>query len=457
MHYDTQKTKSPDYLFRNPHSYCFRLGVPETLRDIVGRRELRYSLRTGRLSEARRRSRLLAGLFQQLFSQIKFHRAAYGRTDVETKIQEFLVFVLQDPGNLPRSNLSPEAFTASAGIKLKRLVDDYVSENLRSERWSQRTIKEYRTCLNLFLLYFGDVALSTITYIRMREYKDLLMRLPSNYSKKPQYRDQSLEQVCGSKAGKGLSVSAINRYLRLASSLFRYAIKNGHMSVDYAQGLKLPKKRRPDEERSIFTKEDLEKLFYSTEYEYGTHRHPWQFWLPVLAVFTGARLEELCQLSVSDVYEEDKIWVLDINSQDGKRLKNRSSERLVPLHPTIIGQLGFPQYVERVRAGGNGRVFPELRRVQGCYGHYPSRWFRKYRKSCGVSASNKNFHSFRHTFVDGLKQKQVPEVLVSQFVGHNIPGITYGRYGKPIDVKDLYQSVVLKLEFGLEWRVLNRN
>ena len=57
MHSDTPKTKSPDYLFRNPHSYCFRMGVPEALRDIVGRRELRYSLRTGRLSEARRRSR----------------------------------------------------------------------------------------------------------------------------------------------------------------------------------------------------------------------------------------------------------------------------------------------------------------------------------------------------------------------------------------------------------------
>ena len=215
MHSDTPKTKSPDYLFRNPHSYCFRMGVPEALRDIVGRRELRYSLRTCRLSEARRKSRLLAGLFQQLFSQIRFHRAAYGRADVDAKIQEFLGFVLQDTGDLSVSTPGPIAYTASAGIKLKRLVDDYVAENLRSDRWSERTLKEYRTCLNLFLLYFGDVPLSTITYKRMREYKELLMQLPSNYSKKPQYRDQSLEQVCRLKTGSGLSVSAINRYLRL--------------------------------------------------------------------------------------------------------------------------------------------------------------------------------------------------------------------------------------------------
>lgn len=123
MHSDTPKTKSPDYLFRNPHSYYFRMGVPKALREVVGRCKLRSSLRTGRLLVARRRSRLLAGLFQQLFSQIRLHRSAYGRADVESKIQEFLGFVLQDLRDIPRSNLSPVALTASVGIKLKKLVE----------------------------------------------------------------------------------------------------------------------------------------------------------------------------------------------------------------------------------------------------------------------------------------------------------------------------------------------
>ena len=82
--------KSPSYLIRNPYSYCFRIIVPETLRDIVGRREIRLSLRTGRLSEAKNKAGLLGGLFKQLFSQIRLHRAAHGRADVETKIREFM-------------------------------------------------------------------------------------------------------------------------------------------------------------------------------------------------------------------------------------------------------------------------------------------------------------------------------------------------------------------------------
>ena len=71
MFSDTSKTKSPSYLFRNPHSYCFRMGVPEDLRDIIGKREFRYSLRTGRLSEARRKSHLLSGLLWQLYYKLR--------------------------------------------------------------------------------------------------------------------------------------------------------------------------------------------------------------------------------------------------------------------------------------------------------------------------------------------------------------------------------------------------
>ncbi len=40
-------SKSPHYLIRNPHSYCFRVNVPKDLQQLVGKKELRYSLKTG--------------------------------------------------------------------------------------------------------------------------------------------------------------------------------------------------------------------------------------------------------------------------------------------------------------------------------------------------------------------------------------------------------------------------
>lgn len=42
----------------------------------------------------------------------------------------------------------------------------------------------------------------------------------------------------------------------------------------------------------------------------------------------------------------------------------------------------------------------------------------------------KDFHSFRHTVADHLKQKGVSEALVGGILGHQTGGITFGRYGK---------------------------
>jgi len=63
--------RTPSYLIRNPHSYCFRMIVPKDLQSIVGKRELRYSLRTGYLSTAKSKARLMAGQVQLLFNELR--------------------------------------------------------------------------------------------------------------------------------------------------------------------------------------------------------------------------------------------------------------------------------------------------------------------------------------------------------------------------------------------------
>jgi len=40
-------TKAPSYLYRSPYSYCFRMLIPKDLHVVIGKKELRYSLRTG--------------------------------------------------------------------------------------------------------------------------------------------------------------------------------------------------------------------------------------------------------------------------------------------------------------------------------------------------------------------------------------------------------------------------
>ncbi len=61
-------TRSPSYLAHNQFGYCFRMHIPLDLQNCIGKKELRYSLQTRRLGEAKTRARGLAGNIQILFS-----------------------------------------------------------------------------------------------------------------------------------------------------------------------------------------------------------------------------------------------------------------------------------------------------------------------------------------------------------------------------------------------------
>jgi hypothetical protein len=54
------------------------------------------------------------------------------------------------------------------------------------------------------------------------------------------------------------------------------------------------------------------------------------FWLPLLALFTGARLGELSSLRASDVARDDAIGAISfyVNPKAGKSLKTRSQRVL---------------------------------------------------------------------------------------------------------------------------------
>ena len=55
------------YLVKNPSSYCFRITVPPDLVVLIGRKEIRYSLRTWSLREAKYRARRMAAHVQTIF------------------------------------------------------------------------------------------------------------------------------------------------------------------------------------------------------------------------------------------------------------------------------------------------------------------------------------------------------------------------------------------------------
>jgi integrase len=141
-------------------------------------------------------------------------------------------------------------------------------------------------------------------------------------------------------------------------------------------------------------------LFNNDYYFRNKHRKASQYWIPLLGLFTGARINELCQLYVSDIKEVDGVWVVDINGEGSKKLKSLNAQRQVPIHSILINQLKFLEYVEKLR-GKEIRSFLELKESRDGYSQGFSKWFnRTFKNNVNVGqleAEQKNFHSFRHT------------------------------------------------------------
>jgi integrase len=202
--------------------------------------------------------------------------------------------------------------------------------------------------------------------------------------------------------------------------------------------------------RDVFDSDDLTRLFVtSKEYSQDTHRHPHNFWVPLLGLFTGCRLEEICQLYVKDIGQVDGVWGLDIKEDKPDKSVKTHEQRFVPLHPILVKDLKFVDFVKSF-PNQAGRVFPELKRINNRYGHSVSQWFGRFCKRYGVKTAKKAFHSFRHTVADHLKQKDVRDSYIAQLEGHKEKSITMGRYGKRYDMKKLYKKTILKLDFGID-------
>ena len=173
---------------------------------------------------------------------------------------------------------------------------------------------------------------------------------------------------------------------------------------------------------------------------------PERYWVTMLSAYSGARLNEICQLNVDDISKTDGIWLMNINDKtEDKSIKTLSSTRLVPLHAKIL-KLGFLDYVDQIKNEKQQKLFPNLKKMAGAgFGTRISHWFARYLKKLGIKKKGKNFHSFRHTVVNKLTSQKVYQPFIKELIGHSHGSITLDIYGgrKPLQV--LLNECVIKI------------
>lgn len=234
---------------------------------------------------------------------------------------------------------------------------------------------------------------------------------------------------------KGLSWKTTEKRVSQIRSLYKRAVKARLLQDNPALHVEVPKPRNPLPTRLQYELDDLKRIFSSPIYLAGDRpsggKGEAAAWLPMLALHTGARLEELAQLRLEDIGHTSGIDFIQISDEGpGQKLKNTGSRRRIPLHPNLLAA-GFLRYVEGLRETGEERLFPELRQdSKGDWGGQWSKFWGKYaRRTIGLDDKRKTFHSFRHTFKTACRHAGLTEEVHDALTGHSGGGVGR-RYGR---------------------------
>ena len=323
------------------------------------------------------------------------------------------------------------------GILLSKLIEEHIKEATQANSWRDKSLAENESIYKVFLELMGDRRIKTISHQDLIACRDKLVKLPANRGKDPKLRDKTIDEILVIKKCTPMSLSTVNKYLVRISTLFKWATKHQYIPSNYAEGMALPTKKRASEDREEYSASDIEMIKINLVLD---PEKPERYWVPMIGMYSGMRLDEICQLYVADVVEIDKVLCFSVNEGDDKKIKTQSSKRIIPVHPRLIDH-GFVKYLDSLKASGKTRLWENLSKGRDGYSHDLGKWYQRFNRNKITSNPKRVFHSFRHTLANSLKQKGVQEVVIAEILGHAVDSMTMSRYGKRYEPKVLLEAL----------------
>lgn len=271
--------------------------------------------------------------------------------------------------------------------------------------------------------------------------------------------DSPRESILAKEGEPRIGAGTVEKLIIRLGALHSFAFRKGMTTISPDSPDKPSVNHSPAGKKAVekaFSQTDLEAIFSGylytgNELNRSNSVFPYQFWLPLLGLFTGGRLNELCQLDTEDVSKTEPggIWTISMmdDEQDRplpKSLKNQSSRRTLPIHSELI-RMGFLAFVEQAIKEGREKLFSDGLTYNPKKGwgsnatHFfcrfpsPSTPASGYFFKCGIrerdaegKTDRKNFHSFRHTFTDLAREAGGEAYLVLP----DLTGHSRGREGQ---------------------------
>lgn len=284
-----------------------------------------------------------------------------------------------------------------------------------------KNVRQTIQILTRLLHFMGFLDLSELDREGAEQIANAYRYRPKNPDKHPELKGlQGFELIFKNKSLKHpiqhIALTTALGHLEKMSTFLNWAKTRRYVTDNVFYKLTL-KKSNKDKAKSVFpfSGKQLSAIFSMSDYTRHKYLHSYYYWLPILMRYTGARMNELCQLRIVDIILIKGIYCIWIHEGSDDQTVKSGKMRLIPLHDEILAK-GFIEFVN-TRPGV--RLFPELRMVNGYYSNNASKWFARRREKLGSDFdSSVNGHSFRRSFINELKQNLVAKNLVENIAGH---------------------------------------
>ena len=340
------------------------------------------------------------------------------------------------PGGIDRVTLKPVAMIPKAkvasgksGPKFSEVAEAFLARRQRDPGAALigQSEMQYRMTFRLFEEFTHNAPIAAIDRGVADAFIEAIEKLPPNWGKTRQENRLTLAQVLEqcTDAEEFISNKTVNRHISAMSVLFKWVQRqsaygftgdNPFANQWRDEGSTGARKWLP------YKVEELNKLFAGEP--------PAELrWIMLVALFSGMRLNEVCQLRVEDVQKEQGIPYFNVGAEhEGQRVKSEAGFRRVPIHSQII-KAGLTDYAKALPAG---QLWPGLKPggPDRKLSWYVTRQFTVYRRKVGVTRARVNFHSLRKNFVTCLDNADgVSQADVAAIVGHE-RGFTFDRYSE---------------------------
>ena len=311
---------------------------------------------------------------------------------------------------------------SGVGPAISSVWENYFKEKteaLPKPDWKETVRKGHQATFQEFMDILGDKPIGRFDRDLIFEWREKVSRLPKNRNKR--FPGISIETLLEDDftENERPSVRTIREKLTMLRTFFTWAVEiKDYLIKNPFDGIKI---KSESLSYAPYTNDDIAALFRSKEYKEGLHDKTWRFWVPLIALYTGCRVNEIGQLAPADIIEEDGIWVFNISDGDDQTIKTAAGRRKVPISKHLIS-LGLIEYSQALLELEEARLFPDLKKGR-TWGTKISKWFREsYKPSCGIendpSGAKKVFHSFRHTAITKATSEGIVFQHCQQVFGH---------------------------------------